>query len=888
MKIQSEWNKTNITAVVQATGTGKSYIILKCLYDMAENNKLVLAPTNYILEQLAEYANDELPNTVLLTYSKLATMTNEQITEIKPSLIVLDEFHRCGAEIWGNSIQRLLNIHQFSKVLGTSATAVRYLDNSRDMGIELFKGNICVNMSLSEAIVRKILPMPKYISAMFTFKEEITKLREKVKKSRNEDNAKLELYKQIDKLKNELNKSKGIPEIFKKHLNLGIVKDGGKFIVFCKDKVHMEEMRPKVAGWFINAGVQNVKSYMVYSYYKDSSKDLSEFCNDESNNIKLLFSIDMLNEGLHIKGVTGVILLRPTTSPIIYYQQIGRALQVGNSTPLIFDFVNNFNNVGANIFINDLRNEAKRMSTDSNGSFEEECEEFTIFDEILDVKKLFSLIESMLVVNWETKYLLLKEYKEEFGHTVIPYEINKKPGKYKGLSTWASKQRMEYKKGLLENEKVERMNSIGFKWDIKDEQWSIMFGQLKEYNTEFGNVEVPSNVVDKYKSLSSWVKSQRTSARKGILSEERIHLLNSIGFSWTPNEVKWESFYNLLIEFREQYGHTLVPRVSKGKYEELGVWVGAQRYAFKNNLLRQDRIEKLNDIYFIWDSYEAHWEKMLLLLIEYKNKYGHVKVPGNSKGKYRELGRWVGYQRNNMRKNLLDKHKIKKLAELGLQWEPKSEQWNKMYSLLEEFKGEYGHIRVPYNINGKYKGLRWWINSQRYYYKNYSIETDRIRKLNEIGFIWDLNDQIWQDMYELLVEYKEKYDLTLVSKNSDPKYYPLIDWSIKQKVAFMDGTLDENKVDKLKLVNFSFFDKTEEKHYKAFKKIREVKDLLLSIKSGDKLVIIENGDRTEVGVVQRTKELIIVKNSVSPCPSAISIADIISHEIIIEEISQAI
>lgn len=40
----------------------------------------------------------------------------------------------------------------------------------------------------------------------------------------------------------------------------------------------------------------------------------------------------MLNEGIHVDDVDGVILLRPTVSPIIYLQQIGRALSAGNKT----------------------------------------------------------------------------------------------------------------------------------------------------------------------------------------------------------------------------------------------------------------------------------------------------------------------------------------------------------------------------------------------------------------------------------------------------------------------------------------------------------------------------------------------------------------------------
>ena len=68
-------------------------------------------------------------------------MCREEISEINPDYIVLDEFHRCGAEMWGQGVQNLLDIYPEVPVLGLSATAIRYLDNRRDMSDELFDGN---------------------------------------------------------------------------------------------------------------------------------------------------------------------------------------------------------------------------------------------------------------------------------------------------------------------------------------------------------------------------------------------------------------------------------------------------------------------------------------------------------------------------------------------------------------------------------------------------------------------------------------------------------------------------------------------------------------------------------------------------------------------------
>ena len=85
----------------------------------------------------------------------------EHMTEIAvlhPAYIIMDEFHRAGAEHWGEKVQKLLVLYPDAKLLALTATNVRYLDNNRDMAEELFDGRIASEMTLSEAIVRDVLP----------------------------------------------------------------------------------------------------------------------------------------------------------------------------------------------------------------------------------------------------------------------------------------------------------------------------------------------------------------------------------------------------------------------------------------------------------------------------------------------------------------------------------------------------------------------------------------------------------------------------------------------------------------------------------------------------------------------------------------------------------
>ena len=49
------------------------------------------------------------------------------------SLVILDEMHRAGALSWGKAVKYVLHENNTAKVVGLSATPIRFLDNNRDM-----------------------------------------------------------------------------------------------------------------------------------------------------------------------------------------------------------------------------------------------------------------------------------------------------------------------------------------------------------------------------------------------------------------------------------------------------------------------------------------------------------------------------------------------------------------------------------------------------------------------------------------------------------------------------------------------------------------------------------------------------------------------------------
>lgn len=408
-KIEKMFEQEDKVAIVHATGTGKSFISLKWLYENRNKRCLFLAPTYEIIDQLEQHIKSQglsvsdFPNLKCAIYPNFSRLSTDEINNLHFDNIVLDEFHRCGAQEWGRSINTLLNNNPNAKVLGITATPIRYLDDNRNMAEELFHGNIASEISLIDAISSGILPMPTYISAVYSFKEDIDRIQAKINRFENPEYKEV-FQKKLDEARRMLENAKGLPEIFEKH----IPNKSGKYIVFCRDYEHMQKMIAESKQWFSKVN-PNVDIYSVYSEQgrENNKQNVSSFESSTNDHIKLLFSIEMLNEGVHVEDVDGVIMLRPTISPIIYLQQLGRALSVGhNAHPIVFDIVNNIN---CHKSIYEVYEEVKKKvlsnhnGNTQNGNDEIDLEEFKIIDELKQFSDFLDMLDSSLSRDTLTK-----------------------------------------------------------------------------------------------------------------------------------------------------------------------------------------------------------------------------------------------------------------------------------------------------------------------------------------------------------------------------------------------------------------------------------------------------------------------------------------------------
>ena len=364
--VQKTYEQGNRAAVVIPTGCGKSFIALKLMKDNKDKNILFLAPTIAIKNQMYNYiakyivgeeptserpariiAKEHFPNLEIRLYQTLLKVSDEDMEKYHADIIIMDELHRTGAEKWGEKVNTLLEKNPNAKILGLTATPERM--DEQNVIDKLFEGNISYELTLVEALRRRILKSPKYVKCDYALGEYIEGLKEAID-SCSDEKTKSELQKKVEQMRRIVEEAEGIPELFKNNIQ----KKDGKYIIFCKDKEHMELLQSKVSEWFGEIDSEP-ETYSVYSgeTEKENNDNIKNFETSKSEHLKLLFCVDMLNEGVHIEGVSGVIMARPTDSRIVYLQQLGRALSSDPSgeQTIIFDLVNNYvkNNLDAEV-----------------------------------------------------------------------------------------------------------------------------------------------------------------------------------------------------------------------------------------------------------------------------------------------------------------------------------------------------------------------------------------------------------------------------------------------------------------------------------------------------------------------------------------------------------
>ena len=697
----------NIAGIVHATGTGKSYNALQLAYDNKDKKIIYVVPSNGIIEHIKKIIEDnpnldmrrDFPNLEFRTYQSFISLDEEEISSIDCDLLILDEFHHIGAPVWGARVNTMIETHPNMKIFGMTAYTVRDRGTSyeRDMANpdtdELFSGKIESRYDLCDAMIDGVLPKPVYKSAYTNLIGLESKLEERVQKLNATSREYQEYMAILSDVKRRIHEAPSISNILRKN-----IKQNGKYIYFCppcseEGTNDIETIKHQAIEWFKQFVPE--EDIIIYTSTSDMGEDgklnRDAFYDDVTlegekadNKLRVMFAINQYNEGIHAPNIDGVIMGRGTTSDIVYFEQLGRALSVRGNTkemfdelekysieellemcksrdipvkentakeeliekliaPVVIDLTNNYEFIKK--LENNLRDRIKDIQTNGLGSHRDVKIRDASFDIEIENQDLFEMlryVSDRLTMTWEDYYELAKAYYEHHGNLLIPREFKTSDGYTTdengavNLGHWISDQRNYYDN--ISFDRKQKLQQIGFVLNVFNARWETMYKLAKIYYEHYKNLNVPQifKTINGYEydengaNLGNWISAQR--GKYNSLSDDRKEKLARINFVVQVNDYLWNNYYELAKKYYEHYGNLLIPSIFKtvNGYEidstgiDLGNWLSQQKSRY--NRLTDDRKQKLQQIGFVISRLDDQWEKMYELAKTYYQHYGNSEI----------------------------------------------------------------------------------------------------------------------------------------------------------------------------------------------------------------------------------------------------------------------
>ena len=151
-------------------------------------------------------------------------------------------------------------------------------------------------------------------------------------------------------------------------------------------------------------------------------------------------------------------------------------------------------------------------------------------------------------------------------------------------------------------ERVKQLEALDFHFTVHADKWMEHWHELKEYKEIHGHCDIPTNCPENPK-LGRWVHTQRHQRRlqlkgkkKSSMCEERVALLDSLGFSWESRPhrfehsttTEWQMHFDELVQFFDHCHHFCVPSDSM---PELHAWCVEQKKRLQQVYQQQQQPE---------------------------------------------------------------------------------------------------------------------------------------------------------------------------------------------------------------------------------------------------------------------------------------------------------
>ena len=302
--------------IVQDTGTGKSFICAELLNTIFKGMSVLYVVPVFKIAENFKNSTGCSDNIEFVSYR----FFKDDVDLDEVDVIVFDEAHHIGSDKCGDVIQNIIQNNKDKYIIGLTATPVR----EDKVDVSTFFSKTINGASVFECIENGLMPKFSYISCSDGIIKDISNYaRSYGVNSITRDgityNLKIDYSNSTDLLK-------------------GIVKDTNldKWICFFGSVEELDENEKAMEGIFQGYTIIKVHSYLEAVDLEDLSKQSKI----------VILSVNMFLEGVHIKGVQGVLISRNVGSVLVFRQILGRVSSMGSSvSPVVVDCTNTLSRI---------------------------------------------------------------------------------------------------------------------------------------------------------------------------------------------------------------------------------------------------------------------------------------------------------------------------------------------------------------------------------------------------------------------------------------------------------------------------------------------------------------------------------------------------------------
>ena len=327
--------------LISATGTGKTYASAFAMRELGYKRVLFLVHRGQIAKQALESYKKVFDKSVSMgmvtgkhqdynadyIFATIQTLSKEDVLEKYDrnafDAIVIDEAHHSSA----NSYKKVMEYFTPKLWLGMTATPDKRDDNLEGRNIyEIFNHQIAYEIRLQDAMEEDLLCTFHYFG--------ITDLKV-ISDAGKSATEKMESFRY-------LTSDERVEHVMKQAEYFGHSGERVKGLIFCSriDEANVLSRKFKEKGW-------RTEVLSGSNSEEERASAIERLAGEESEDaLDYILSVDIFSEGVDVPEINQVIMLRPTESPIVFIQQLGRGLRkaVDKEYVVILDFIGNYRN----------------------------------------------------------------------------------------------------------------------------------------------------------------------------------------------------------------------------------------------------------------------------------------------------------------------------------------------------------------------------------------------------------------------------------------------------------------------------------------------------------------------------------------------------------------